>query len=112
LEKYLNNSFPVPFTTIPSKCSVGEDIGYCFVPVVPFSSLENNIKLPEDYFKNKFYTSDSLYKIDFGLEESSEIITLNEFKINIDAFSPRQIGNSIYFINKYNKALYQLTINS
>jgi hypothetical protein len=111
LDKNLNNFFPIPFTTLPSKCSAGEDVGYCFVPVVPFNDLGNNIKLPEDYFKNKFYTSDSLYKMDFESDELEMVLDINDFKLNIDAFSPQQIGESVYFINKYNKALYQLTIN-
>lgn len=106
LDGDLTNVFPVPFTTFPSKCNGADDKIYCFVPV---SSLEN-LELPDDYFKSKFYTSDSLYELDIESKELKQKVSADDFNINVDALDPKKIGGSIYFINKYDKGLYRLTI--
>lgn len=108
LDGDLNNVLPVPFTTFPSKCNSADEKIYCFVPV---SSLEN-MELPEDYLKSKFYTSDSLYELDIESKSLKQKVSADDFNINVDALYPEKIGGSVYFINKYDKGLYRLTIGS
>ncbi len=109
LDKNLNDILPVIFTTLPSKCGTDGEKIYCFVPYTSFSDLDN-IKPPEDYFKNKFYTSDLFYKIDIESGELEKQINITDFKMNIDGLKPEKIGKGIYFINKYDKVLYRLIV--
>jgi len=109
LNKELNIMFPVPFNTFPSKCGASESDIYCFVPYdIP---TKQGINLPEDYYKNKFYTIDSLYKINRDSSEVRVLVKNTEFGINIDGTVVKEIGNKLYFINKYDKGLYRLTYN-
>ncbi|KXB08621.1 hypothetical protein AKJ56_00725 [candidate division MSBL1 archaeon SCGC-AAA382N08] len=111
LDKELNGAIPVIFTTFPSKCDATPEKVYCFVPYNSLSDLDN-LQLPEAYFKNKFYTSDSLYEVDIESGKSEKKISMLDFDINLDAYLPEEIGEDIYFVNKYNRGLYQLKLTN
>ncbi|MDP1689313.1 MAG: hypothetical protein Q8L47_04265 [bacterium] len=99
------NIFTLPFITFPDKCVLNADSLYCAVPQIPPLSKE----LPDDYLKRAFYTNDLFYKADlksgklellFGVS-ASPLLDVKDLKIE---------GNKLYFINRYDKKLYQLSL--
>ena len=96
---------PVPFSTLPSKCSPDSAIIYCFVP----ENLPENAVLPDDYFRKKTHTSDVLYKIDISNDEVSRVSLPGNAGL-IDAKNPSVNAGNLYFINLYDNSLYSLTI--
>ncbi len=98
---------PVPFSTLPAKCSPDSAVIYCFVP------SDDNFKkasLPDDYLEQKFFTSDSLYKIDLITDEVAPVaIPQNAALGPIDAKNPLVNGGKLYFINQYDNSIYALS---
>jgi hypothetical protein len=103
----LSLATPVPFSTLPSKCSPGSAVIYCFVPRDGF---EKNSNLPDDYFQKRLRTDDILYKIDAGSDEISQI-SLPAGAGPIDAKNPRSFDGKLYFMNGYDNSLYSLNLN-
>ena len=106
----LNRSFsdisPLVFPTFPGKCDGGADVVFCFVPQ-DTSIFSGSYSLPDDYFMNKFYTVDSLHRIDLRSGNDSPILISNTGSVSaIDATSVVENNSSIYFINKYDNYLY------
>ncbi len=99
---------PVPFSTLPSKCSPDSVVIYCFVP------KGDNFKtavLPDDYFKRKIYTSDSLFRINLATDEVSPVAIPEDASLGyIDAKNPSVSGGSIYFVNRYDDSLYSFNL--
>jgi hypothetical protein len=96
---------PVPFFTFPQKCAFTLNVIYCFVP----QSLPQNAVLPDDYFQKNFYTIDNLYSIDPQSGESEVILSSGtEDNPPLDAKNPIYLNGSLYFINRYDNALYEL----
>lgn len=97
------NIFTLPFITFPDKCVINTDTLYCAIPQTPPSNQE----LPDAYLKRAFYSNDVFYKANlkngklellFGVSVSP-LIDVKDLKIE---------GNKLYFINRYDKKLYQL----
>ena len=106
----LNRSFsdisPLVFPTFPGKCDGGTDVAFCFVPQ-DGSIFSGSASLPDDYFMNKFYTVDSLHRVDLRSGNDSVLLVSNSDSIPaIDADSVIENNSSIYFINKYDNYLY------
>jgi len=101
---------PVPFVTVPEKCAFGGVIVYCFVPT---SQNFKNAMLPDDYFKSKIFTVDSLFEVNLsngGLASSNLPKTINNGVF--DAISPKFSKGFLYFINRYDGYLYALNLTS
>jgi len=98
------------FTTFPDKCAVtGENI-YCFAPQ-SFPPDIPNLKLPDDYFQNKFLTTDDLFLVERETLETTRAMRSGQDDfIAIDAKNPRYARGKLYFINRYDNALYELAI--
>lgn len=110
----LNQNFeefePLSFTTLPEKCTLKEITIYCFAPKEDFP---NNQIMPDAYFQNKFQTIDSLVVFNFSTTtktfynfSSPWTSVINE---PVDAINPQYLGGKIYFINRYDGFLYELT---
>lgn len=102
----LSLTTPVPFSTLPSKCSPDSTTIYCFVPA---DDGFKNANLPDDYFKQKIHTQDTLYKIDIGSDDVS-LIPLSLNTGAIDAKNPLVNSGMLYFINQYDNSLYSLNL--
>lgn len=90
--------------TFPNKCG-GKEIIYCFVPTnVPLRGV-----FPDDYLQNKFFSTDSLYKINPKTDEETLVLRNDAFSgKSIDAIQIFVSNQFIYFINKYDNALYRI----
>lgn len=100
---------PVPFSTLPSKCSPDSAIIYCFVPT---GDNFKGASLPDDYFEQRIYTSDSLFKIDLNTDEVTPVAVPRNAYGPIDAKNPFVSGEHIYFVNQYDNSLYDLNMGS
>ena len=96
---------PIPFSTLPSKCSPDSTIIYCFVP----ENFPENAVMPDDYFQKKIRTSDILYKIDVPNDEVSRV-SIPGNAGSIDAKNPVVNAGNLYFVNLFDNSLYSLTI--
>ena len=111
LNRDFANIIPVFFTSLPSKCGVGDSYIYCFSPQ-EFPPELPNTQIPDDYFQKRFYTIDSFYTINRDSNEISLILNSNTSSISaIDAEAVKVFGGKIYFINRYNQGLYRITLN-
>lgn len=89
--------------SFPSKCSISinDDI-VCGVPYV-FSKTES-VTIPDDYLKGAMVSKDNLEIIsDRGEEKLISLIGLD-----VDVQSPIKLGNTVFFINAFDKGLYAL----
>jgi len=95
------------FQTLPQKCGASPDAAYCFEP----QRLPANINMPDDYLQKKFYSIDSLFRVGLKGDGLQRLLTsgLGEFPA-IDAKNPQILGNKIYFINRYDNYLYELSL--
>ncbi len=105
----LQNVAPIPFITLPSKCSLNSgSIVYCFVPT---NSNFKSASLPDDYLERKVYSNDVLY----GVDTVSGVSTLLPLAANsgpLDAGKPAIAGGNLYFINRFDNYLYALNIGN
>ncbi|MFA6407564.1 MAG: hypothetical protein WCV80_02560 [Candidatus Paceibacterota bacterium] len=100
---------PVFFSTFPGKCEgSATSTVYCFVPQI--TSLPTlDVRLPDDYLQNKFFTVDDLYAVDMKEEVADKIIEGNTNALPaLDAEHPQLIDSTLYFINKYNRYIYKI----
>lgn len=89
--------------TIPQKCGGKLEI-YCFAPL----ELPQGTTLPDDIFKNKFYSVDGLYRIHEN-GESKLLLQSGENEIpQIDGQRLSVTSDYVYFINKHDGALYRI----
>ena len=104
----LQNLAPIPFTTLPSKCSIdsGATI-YCFVPT---DSDFKNASLPDDYIEHKLYTTDTLYAIDTQNGSTAPLPIPANAIGSIDGKDPALAGSNLYFINRLDGYLYALQV--
>jgi len=97
------------FITLPQKCSfASSSILYCAVPVNNSLGLD----YPDSYLQKEIFTSDEFLKIEI-LDSSirSEIILAPNSEIpNIDAINLEFLDGKLYFINKYDSQLYELSL--
>ncbi len=108
-EKTLQNVAPIPFITLPSKCSQNAgSVIYCFVPT------NNDFKtavLPDDYVERKVYSADALYGLDL-LSGASTLVPMPASSDPIDAEAPTLSSGNLYFINRFDGYLYAIGIGS
>lgn len=99
---------PMFFSTLPSKCeTLGTSTIYCFVP----QDIPDDVVLPDDYFQNKFYSVDDLYKINLETDETKKFFTSNENGAPaIDGKKPKALNSGLYFMNRYDNYLYELKL--
>jgi WD40 repeat protein len=92
--------------TIPQKCGGGKEI-YCFAA----RELPEGTILPDDIFKNKFYSVDGLYRVQEN-GESELVFESGQGEVpEFDGYSVRVTNNYVYFINKHDRALYRVGKN-
>ncbi|MST04321.1 MAG: hypothetical protein EXS49_02015 [Candidatus Pacebacteria bacterium] len=92
-------------STLPSKCTyLGEKKMVCGV----FKEIPAGVFLPDDYMKRKFYSDDDLYLWNPSMGTKSIIKTGIADQVDFDQLSAT--GTKLYFINRIDKALYQLDI--
>ena len=100
----LTDQVPMPFSTLPQKCGVEGYEVFCFVP--------NNLseEVVNRFLKNEVFFQDALYKIN-SLTEDFEVLDLESLNagVLIDGKNPRLAGDSLVFINRLDKKIYQLT---
>lgn len=105
-----------PFITLPSKCtgrsaSTSTASVYCFVP----QEIPNRTILPDDYLKKSFFSIDDLILAKIDLRGKKILDITNPLKNGslgaaFDAENPKTINNLLYFINRYDRALYQIEL--
>lgn len=87
--------------TLPIKCALTSGLAYCAIPnAVP-------AKLPDSYLQKAVYTIDSFVTLTKeGV--SSTLFNSQAEGQPVDAVSLQKIGDSLYFINRYDNKLYSL----
>lgn len=81
---------------------------YCAVPTDQSSlSLAN---LPDDYNQMSLFTVDQIYKIDTSDGQVTSI--LPNGSINFDATDLRVFNNILFFVNRYDRKLYAISLTS
>lgn len=106
----LGNALLSVFTTFPDKCAVTEENIYCFAPQSFLPDIPN-LKLPDDYFQNRFFTTDDLFLMERETLETTRVMRSGQDGfIAIDAKNPRYAMGKLYFINRYDNALYELAL--
>ncbi|MDP2705601.1 MAG: hypothetical protein Q8O49_00115 [bacterium] len=89
------------YQTLPEKCENAAEGIYCFLPI---SWPEEN-NWPDDYFQKRLYTEDQLFIFN---NEGNKIFNLDENE-KIDGLKPTVVNNSLYFLNRRDSSLYQLS---
>jgi hypothetical protein len=98
---------PVVFTTLPQKCGGGRSVVACFVP----QEIPSRGALPDDYLKRKFYSLDNLFLTDTISLETRKVFSSEKEGIPpIDGIHPVFAEGKVYFINRYDSALYEAVI--
>lgn len=68
---------------------------------------------PDDYFAGRFYSIDDLYKVDLETGFGDLIIRRGENPLGIvDAKNVKVRDNKIYFMDRYDNALYELALTN
>lgn len=92
-----------PFLTFPDKCALAGKALYCAVPQTP----PRDDNLPDAYLKRSFYTNDNIYEMDLASKQQTLIFANSPVKLDI--IDLRVDGQKMYFINRYDQKLYQLS---
>ncbi|GEM_PF-987591 len=101
---------PIPFLTLPEKCTLGGAIAYCFVP--KSENFKTSV-LPDDYLKQKIFTLDAFFEVNLlngGIVSTDLPKTVNNGLF--DATLPKFSKGFLYFINRYDGFLYALNLTS
>lgn len=95
------------FVTFPDKCFISTPRQlYCAVPLDQ-KSIDSMV-LPDDYLMRKAYFKDGLYQINL---DDQKITSLYEGSDPvIDAVNISVIRDKLFFINRYDSRLYQLSL--
>ncbi len=100
---------PIPFITIPEKCTLSGVISYCFVPN---SQAFKTANLPDDYLMSRVFTSDELFEMDMsGNIAFAAIPTLLNNGI-FDGINPVFNNGFLYFRNRLDNYVYALNLTS
>lgn len=90
----------LPFLTLPSKCAVNAKTFYCAVP----ESFPLRAELPEDYFKQKFFTKDTF--LSYNVETGTTTI-LPALTTPVDADQLVVQDGKILFRNRLDEKVYE-----
>lgn len=94
------------FKTLPEKCGLSKAVAYCFVP----ADIPTTVNLPDDYYTKKFRPVDGLYSYNTGSSQTRKIFTSGAGPFPaVDGFHPQVKDNKIYFLNRYDGFVYELT---
>lgn len=107
VDNNLRGLLPTFFNTLPQKCGASAEVVYCFAP----QNIPQNVTLPDDYLQKKFFSIDDLFALNIETGSTQKILSSNsgEFPA-IDAKNPQILGDKIYFINRYDNYLYELSL--
>ena len=94
----------LPFITLPSKCTLTEKYLYCAVPL----EYPAGISLPDDYLKHKFYSIDSIVKVNLDTLVPTTLIDNTQVKIDAEQLSAN--GERVLLKNRYDEKIYSLNI--
>lgn len=98
--------FKTDFITLPEKCDAVSEISFCFVP----QNLTIRNVFPDNYFTKEFFSVDRLVQFDTFSGVSEDLLKSGEGGIAaIDAKNPEVLGDRVYFINRYDDYLYELS---
>ncbi len=102
---------PLPFPSLPNKCDESANASsssiYCFSP----ENITQGVTMPDDYLMKAFYSVDILYNYQFSSGNTKTVILSGTPGVPmLDATDVVSSGNSVYFINRYDRSLYQLTL--
>ncbi|MFB6212791.1 MAG: hypothetical protein ABEI53_03195 [Candidatus Magasanikbacteria bacterium] len=112
LNRDFQNIIPVFFNSLPSKCVNSEKLIFCGAP--QNINPGDKFSLPEDYYKRKFFTNDGIYKINKKTSKIKKVIgggNDSRFR-KLDIKNPLYRKGNLYFINRYDKGLYKITLPS
>ncbi len=99
------------FITLPEKCVWSQDNRsiFCAIP----KEISSSAVLPDDYYKNKVFFSDDIWRINLDNGEAIKILEgSDDFQESCDAQKMilSQQENYLFFINKKNGLLYSLEL--
>lgn len=114
LDSNFQQKIITPLTTFPEKCDRASDASttFCFVPQTLSPNNIPNPVLPDDYLKNKFYTTDDVYAVSDSGNTTKILSGGNDIIPALDADKVLYANKKLYFINRYDNALYELTLPS
>jgi hypothetical protein len=94
--------------TLPEKCAPSSGLLYCFAA----AQMPEKTILPDDYYKNKFNSIDYLYQIDpkTGDQKVTWQSGVGDAPV-IDGANILPLEKYIYFVNRYDRALYRLNMD-
>ncbi len=93
----------LPFAAFPNKCIFDGDLILCAAS----TGLSTGTVLPDDYLKGALNLSDVFLSSDTKTEEEK---LLSGSDIPIDAINLQKGDNKLYFINRYDKKLYEIQL--
>ncbi|HEY4475410.1 MAG TPA: hypothetical protein VJB92_01675 [Candidatus Paceibacterota bacterium] len=93
-----------PAPTLPSKCALEDAVAYCGVPL----EILPGTLLPDDYFKEKTFFSDSL--VAWNINDGSFNTVLGSSESLFEIEKPKKIGNRLFFVNRFDNKLYSVEI--
>lgn len=100
---------PLNFVSFPSKCSfAGENTIYCAVP----ANQDSTASYPDSYLQRAAHSSDSIRRLEIFASSVAETTVLrsNEQALPLDIIELELVGEYLYFINRYDNQLYQLSL--
>lgn len=104
--EYKNLEIP----TFISKCAWSKDSKTVYY-ALPGSIPDNSI-LPNDYYSQKFFTTDTFWKVNVLTGEKTRLIDLNKISAQVDAknlfLSPDE--SLLFFVNRVDGKLYQISL--
>ena len=104
--EYKNLEIP----TLTVKCAWSKDNKTIYY-ALPASIPENSI-LPNDYFSNKFNTTDTFWKVNVLTGEKSRLIDLDKISAKIDSIDSflNSDESLLFFTNRIDGKLYQISL--
>ncbi|MDP3880784.1 MAG: hypothetical protein Q8Q32_01195 [bacterium] len=100
-------TFPLSFTTIPDKCSfASSDILYCAIP----EQQNETVDYPDSYLQGAAYSQDNFIQLNTNSLSSKTVLSSAQHDLNLDAKDLEILGEKIYFINRYDNQLYELSL--
>lgn len=96
----------LPLWTLASKCTIAPGATICGVPYNSFKRSQ----MPDSYLQRDIFTLDSI--VAFGPDGSLESLlggTGTEW--SLDVYKPKKVGDTLYFINRYDNSLYGLIVD-
>ncbi len=109
------NLQPLTLLTLPSKCVFNTETAasssyldfYCAVPQDP--GTFSGAALPDSYDQMSLFTVDTLYKVNASTGALNDIFTP---PIPVDATALRVFNGVLFFINRYDRKLYAVSLAS